>query len=171
MNCKNLRDVCETVPSFPPGKILRGGSIDYHPKTILNLRQQPDDEKQFPSESITYIQFAKERDLDAYNVQDKSVQKWVIEVVKQFERNDIQFPVLIHCASGKDRTGVIVACLLLICDVDRKQVELDFATSKGVTSDHKQMFTEAMDFILVKRGLKQFFRSVKIDQIKTNLIL
>ena len=30
------------------------------------------------------------------------------------------YPVLIHCIHGKDRTGLIVMLLLLICDVPAK---------------------------------------------------
>ena len=30
------------------------------------------------------------------------------------------FPVLVHCIHGKDRTGLIIMLLLLLCDVDRK---------------------------------------------------
>ena len=30
------------------------------------------------------------------------------------------FPVLVHCVHGKDRTGLIIMLLLLLCDVNRK---------------------------------------------------
>ena len=28
------------------------------------------------------------------------------------------FPVLVHCIHGKDRTGLVIALLLMLCDVD-----------------------------------------------------
>jgi len=44
-----------------------------------------------------------------------------------FEEN---FPVLVHCVHGKDRTGIIIALLLLLCGVDRKTVEEDYVVSE-----------------------------------------
>ena len=28
------------------------------------------------------------------------------------------YPILVHCIHGKDRTGIVIALLLLLCDVD-----------------------------------------------------
>lgn len=28
------------------------------------------------------------------------------------------FPILVHCIHGKDRTGLVIALLLMLCDVD-----------------------------------------------------
>lgn len=38
-------------------------------------------------------------------------------------------PVLVHCAAGKDRTGLVIALALLAAGVDRSQVVADYATS------------------------------------------
>ncbi|MEJ2860936.1 tyrosine-protein phosphatase [Actinomycetospora flava] len=42
-------------------------------------------------------------------------------------------PLLVHCAAGKDRTGVAVALLLRAAGVDRSTVAADFAA----TNDHR----------------------------------
>ncbi len=181
MECKNLRDVSTLVPQFPRGVILRGGSVDYltlndigNPRTILNLRKQLDNESQFmqePSERRpVMIQVAKDKDLESYNVHERDTQKWILSVVKLFESTDtIRYPVLIHCASGKDRTGVIVACLLLICGMDRSVIELDFASSKGLSSEHVTLMKRAIDHML-KKGLPSYFRGVALDKIRHNLL-
>src|SRR4051794_11468276 len=36
-------------------------------------------------------------------------------------------PALVHCAIGKDRTGVLVALLLDVCGVDRDEIVADYA--------------------------------------------
>ena len=36
-------------------------------------------------------------------------------------------PVVVHCAAGKDRTGVIVAMALLVAGVDREEIVADYA--------------------------------------------
>ena len=40
-------------------------------------------------------------------------------------------PVLVHCAAGKDRTGVMVALLLDVAGVDRQMIVADYAASDG----------------------------------------
>lgn len=41
------------------------------------------------------------------------------------------FPVVIHCTHGKDRTGVIIMLLLLLCNVPTEAIEEDYAQSEG----------------------------------------
>ena len=45
---------------------------------------------------------------------------------------DVQhFPLLVHCASGKDRTGVVVATLLTILGIERDLVIREYLWSDG----------------------------------------
>ena len=39
-------------------------------------------------------------------------------------------PIIIHCIHGKDRTGLIIALLLLLLGVDEPTVVLDYAKSE-----------------------------------------
>ena len=40
-------------------------------------------------------------------------------------------PILVHCASGKDRTGVVVAVLLLTLGVPREVIVEEYLLSEG----------------------------------------
>jgi len=46
--------------------------------------------------------------------------------------NQENYPVMVHCVAGKDRTGIVVALVLLICGVDLERVVSDFALSEGI---------------------------------------
>ena len=43
--------------------------------------------------------------------------------------NPGNFPLVVHCIHGKDRTGVVVALVLLLCDVPAAEVLDDYAKS------------------------------------------
>ena len=51
-------------------------------------------------------------------------------------------PILIHCIHGKDRTGLVVALTLLICDVSEEEVCKDYAASGPllIRAKHSKMF-------------------------------
>lgn len=53
-----------------------------------------------------------------------------------------QVPVLIHCIHGKDRTGLLVALTLLLCDVKEDEVCKDYALSGPLlrAAKHMKMF-------------------------------
>jgi protein-tyrosine phosphatase len=40
------------------------------------------------------------------------------------------YPVLVHCTQGKDRTGLIVLIVLMLCGVDRDAISHDYMTSE-----------------------------------------
>lgn len=40
------------------------------------------------------------------------------------------YPVLIHCTQGKDRTGLVVALILLLCDIDLEAIGQDYVLSE-----------------------------------------
>lgn len=48
-----------------------------------------------------------------------------------------QIPILIHCIHGKDRTGLIIALTLLICNVDEETVLRDYAASGPILRNAK----------------------------------
>lgn len=44
--------------------------------------------------------------------------------------NPESYPVLIHCTQGKDRTGLIIILVLLLCDVDATAISNDYTMSE-----------------------------------------
>ena len=139
--CVNFRDVGESLelvadsPVFPTRKLFRGGKIEFvtdaaaiqHPATILNLRRGPDPEH-LPA---SYAHFPASNDLEKYETSNREVRSWLNDVVAFFSQSDTQFPVLIHCTSGKDRTGVVVAALLTIAGIDRSMIVEEYLLSDG----------------------------------------
>lgn len=53
---------------------------------------------------------------------------WLRDVLKACA--EAQDAVLIHCSAGKDRTGIIVACLLSIAGVSEEDIEADYCISE-----------------------------------------
>lgn len=44
---------------------------------------------------------------------------------------DSSYPTLVHCAHGKDRTGVIIMLLLLVCDAPHEAIVQDYVQVGG----------------------------------------
>lgn len=66
------------------------------------------------------------------------------------------YPVLIHCLHGKDRTGLLVALVLLCCGVSQEQVIQDYALSGPLlaAADREHKLDEFMlDWVRTERML------------------
>ena len=53
---------------------------------------------------------------------------------------DAEDGVLFHCSAGKDRTGVISAVLLLLCDADRDTIVRDYVQSRYNNKERLERF-------------------------------
>lgn len=53
-----------------------------------------------------------------------------VKAVFDLLANPESYPVLIHCTQGKDRTGLIVTLVLLLCDVDVSAISNDYTLSE-----------------------------------------
>ncbi|KAK3718307.1 hypothetical protein LTR37_005120 [Vermiconidia calcicola] len=47
-------------------------------------------------------------------------------------------PVLVHCTQGKDRTGLVVLLVLLLCDVPRKAIDADYRMSESELAPERE---------------------------------
>ena len=61
--------------------------------------------------SINYLHIPTENNNDVYGTSNKEVYAWVAQVITAIQKEGAT-PILVHCRSGKDRTGVIIATLL-----------------------------------------------------------
>ena len=50
---------------------------------------------------------------------------------KTFENSKLEFPVLVHCLSGKDRTGIVICVILLIIGIEKKIIIEEYLLSEG----------------------------------------
>ena len=138
--CVNLRDVGEWVALIagraylPRGRLLRGGKLDAvrdlaelgHPATIVNLRMGEDREIFGAAYRHVAIPNAHEK----YDTRDRAVRRW-LNAVGTAVAEAPGVPILVHCASGKDRTGVVVAVLLSTLGVPREVIVEEYLLSDG----------------------------------------
>lgn len=136
----NLRDVGETInvlsasADLREGVLYRGGTVnelfsaDEMPeiRTVLNLRKGPD--RTF--EGFRYIHLPAEDSKNNYKTFRPEVRAWILEAVKALQA--CEWPVLVHCTAGRDRTGVIVAAVLAAVGVDRQWIFEDYLLSDGI---------------------------------------
>ncbi|KAK9790970.1 hypothetical protein WJX73_008106 [Symbiochloris irregularis] len=47
------------------------------------------------------------------------------------------FPILVHCIHGKDRTGIVIALLLMLCDVSAEAIVDDYMRSEVVLKESR----------------------------------
>jgi len=144
--CINWRDIgvsvhrlCPGEDILPPGRVFRGGKIDFckyedigRPRTILNLRNGEDptlSELGWDIGGIKFEQLAASNDLEKYDTSNKEVRRWLISVAEFLSNPKTAWPVLIHCRSGKDRTGVVVAMLLKVLGVSNETILDEFLLS------------------------------------------
>ncbi|UZR96086.1 tyrosine-protein phosphatase [Chondrinema litorale] len=173
--CVNFRDFGAYInlildeQKLPEGKFYRGGSIDYvkeHKEiaqvhTIINLRNRAD----YTEFDADYFHFPMENKVEKYDTTQKEVRVWLNNVIKTFENPTLRYPVLIHCLSGKDRTGIVVAALLLIMGISKEVVEEEYLLSEGEVQS--SLIQQAISGI---EDLDTYFNRVDLAKVKGNLL-
>ncbi len=139
--CVNFRDVGEYVnllmgrPVMKEKSLYRGGKIQHivdlgeigHARTIINLRRGPDPHM----EGTVSRHFPISNDYEKYDTADKVVARWLSEIVRFIAREECALPALLHCTSGKDRTGVAVAAILKILGIPDDVIVEEYLLSDG----------------------------------------
>ncbi|MCE7996583.1 MAG: tyrosine-protein phosphatase [Roseivirga sp.] len=173
--CVNFRDVGEYLElimgdsSFPVGRLYRGGSIDYVknpeeiglPNSVISLRGSLD----YEEFDIDYYHFPMDNKIEKYHTDKKEVRRWLNGIIRLFEKPTLQYPVLVHCLSGKDRTGIVIAALLLICGIDREAITEEYLLSEGEVDE--VLIANAMDGLA---DLGAYFHKVDLKLVKDNLL-
>lgn len=173
--CVNFRDFGGYVnlilgkKYLPEGKLFRGGSIDYvrehvdieNVKSVVCLRNKADEQKF----DIGYFHFPMSNKIEKYDTTNKEVQAWLNAIIKTFENEKLHYPVLIHCLSGKDRTGIVVAAILLILGIDVKVIEEEYLLSEGEIK--LEWIRQAIDGM---KDIKTYFNKVDLEIVRFNLL-
>jgi hypothetical protein len=71
----------------------------------------------------------------------------LVEIVRTLGERDAQ-PFIIHCLAGRDRTGIVVACLLDVLGVTDDAIASDYALSDLVVNDGGRAHSQAMRHFL-----------------------
>ena len=172
--CVNFRDVGEFLNLINQNKLLnehqllRGGSIDYVNKlneignacSIINLRNGSG-VKNFQSD---YFHFPMSNKIEKYNTNQKEVRVWLNQILKIFEKNDLKYPVLIHCLSGKDRTGIVICAILLIIGIEKKTIIEEYLLSEGEVK--VEWISLAYDGM---QDVEKYFNRIDLDKVRKNL--
>lgn len=145
-NIKNFRDIGRSVNRlagkqlFPEGVLYRGGRINaivnhdelLNVATILNLRTKKDEQKF----NCMYLHVPAVDKLENYKTANEKIKKWINKVLGEIVKDSVSVPILIHCTSGKDRTGVITAAILKLFDIPDEIIIKEYLLSNGVEGTH-----------------------------------
>ena len=173
----NFRDVGEFVNLIASRQIMiekqlfRGGKIDRvrspeetgHAKTIINLRNSADPVQK--AEGVKYIHFPIANKIEKYDTQLPDVRKWLNDILFCLSEPELALPVYIHCASGKDRTGIVVASLLWLLKIPEEIIKEEYLLSDGEIS------IDRIDMTI--RGIESkdnYFNRVNIENLKRNFL-
>ena len=171
--CVNFRDVGEFIHVFsgqdwlPSGRLLRGGKLEFvstpaeigSPGTILNLRTGRDPRQlagvtlHFPTDNVPEV----------YDTGGREMQRWLRTVVAAFQ-DALDDPVMVHCTSGEDRTGVVVAALLHVLGVPHALIVEEYLFSDGEI--HAEWIEQALTGI---GSTESYFCGLDLASIRTKL--
>ena len=174
--CVNFRDVGDTVniltgvSLLPKCKILRGGKLDFvsssvdvgNPGTMINLRRSKD----LKTFGVQVFDFPISNDYEKYRTCDREVRKWLNRVIQVFSDRKLTYPVLIHCTSGKDRTGVVVAALLKILGIPDEVIIEEYLLSEGAVRE--EWITQALTGI---GNPSIYLDRINVEAVKKNILL
>lgn len=169
--CVNFRDVGEYLELIsgqlliPHGLLYRGGSIDHvksHKEigkaaTIINLRNGED----VYAFDANYLHFPMANKVEKYNTSQKEVRRWLNQIMRALQSTDLKLPVLIHCLSGKDRTGIVIAALLHILGVAHEVIIEEYLLSEGKVD--RKLIEQAMGRMM---PMDWYFKGVDLNAIR-----
>jgi hypothetical protein len=134
----NFRDVGLALKEFgddrlPPGRLLRSGQkcekhiLTRPPRTIIGLRTFP----AWACPVATYIHHPFPAGAVKYDGRDPRVHSWIEETLTLLDNDDYALPILVHCAHGVDRTGMIISALLTALNVPFPVIAKEYTLSPG----------------------------------------
>jgi protein-tyrosine phosphatase len=151
--------------------LFRGGRIQHltdhadiaNAASIISVRKGKDP----PIFDANYLHFPISNDYEKYETADQNVKRWLTQIISAFCEDDFRWPAFVHCTSGKDRTGVVIAALLRICDVPDQVIIEEYLLSDGDVAPGR--IQTALDGIGEPRTY--FRRRVNLDAIRERLLV
>lgn len=166
-NLRDLGGLSAADGTVKSGRLMRSAlpladdrapeSIVWPPKVVLDLRSTPELEpehplaatgaqvRHFPLLSALRPGVAPPDTLaDLYQLMLRTTSHHLVEVVESVATSD--GPTLVHCAAGKDRTGVSIALVLSLLGVDRDSVVDDYLVTaqnhEAIEARFRRMYGE-----------------------------
>ena len=106
--------------------------------------------------------------MERYSTKRKDVRTWLTRAVQLFEDESLAYPVLVHCTSGKDRTGVVIAALLRILGVSDHVIVEEYLLSEGGVD--AALIRRALQGLGHGAGLARYFARVDLERVRRNLL-
>lgn len=153
---------------LPERRLLRGGTIKWlqdlsaigEPRTIFCLQAGADESHG----QVCHHHFPIANSIEKYNTATGEVRTWLRGIVRTIESGSIEFPLYVHCLSGRDRTGIVIAALLKICGVDDEHIVEEYQLSIGAESP------EPIRLALAGMGdLTTYFKGVDLSRVRAVL--
>jgi protein-tyrosine phosphatase len=153
---------------LPERRLLRGGTVKWlqdlstigRPRTIFCLQGSADD----PHPQVCNHHFPIANDIEKYDTSRREVRTWLRDIVRTVESGNIEFPLYVHCLSGRDRTGIVVAAFLKICGAEDEHIVEEYQLSVGAESpDPIRLALAGM------RDLATYFKGVDLERVRAVL--
>lgn len=176
--CVNFRDVGEWVNLIAGEKLLyekrlyRGGKLDHinspddigNTKTIVNLRRGEDKGLSFLNAKLYHCYLGK--GIERSHTHLPEVKKWLREVVSLVAYEIEDFPVLFHCTSGKDRTGIVIAVLLRIMNIPLEIVIEEYMLSDGKVDKDEVLFALKN----IEPVMNHYFHGIDLNLVRKKIL-
>eukprot|EP01120_Amphizonella_sp_Union-15-10_P013265 TRINITY_DN6135_c0_g1_i1.p1 TRINITY_DN6135_c0_g1~~TRINITY_DN6135_c0_g1_i1.p1 ORF type:complete len:135 (-),score=18.33 TRINITY_DN6135_c0_g1_i1:48-452(-) len=117
-------------------------------------------------EGAKNIQMALPNDIDKYKTRLPKVRLWLNEIINLCgEIPPDGFPIMFHCARGKDRTGIVVAVILLVLGFPVDLIEEEFLISSGTRREDIKGALEP-----IEKNVANYFRKIDLEKFRKNVI-
>lgn len=175
--CVNFRDVGLWVNQIarktllPEQQLFRGGKLDSvkdakeieNPRTIICLRKGIDPHHvRFGAE---FRHFPISNHYEKYETGQKEVRRWLQDIFLSLATDVTRYPVLFYCTSGKDRTGVVITCLLHILGIERQIIVEEYLLSDGEVK--REWIETALDGL---ENTNDYFQRIDLETLKKQFL-
>lgn len=158
-------------------------------KTVIDFRTNNEMTRynKYPSEFLSKINFynfplecegihvdrriKKERNYDGYEylyyhliTNEGEVFRKTFDLIAQKKF----YPIIIHCIAGKDRTGIFIALLLMVLNIERDLIIKDYLKSPKAEEKNIQ---HLFDLIKEQGGILKYLKSIGVTETMSNKII
>lgn len=178
---KNLRDFGASLARVrgegarqlcAAGRLLRCGRVDFataeqlgQPRTVVNFRVE-EDREELPG--VRYVHAPVANRLEKYDTSQKEVREWLVSVLRVLADEGTAYPVLVHCAFGRDRCGIVCAAVALALGATEDEAMAEFLLTPGAPREFMEVCLRGLS--AKGRGIEAYVRGgVDLAQLRARL--